>query len=152
MTAITVDTSTTNTTNTTVNPTSSVSTKVRPVWQVGVAATVLAAVTVEAFGALARGLDVPLKVDGEAIPGGGFLTVTLMWGLIGTIGAVVLARKSRHAARIYAGAAIVVFAGLSVMPFVYEATAATRVTLELSHLLVAAIIVPVVTRRLAQEH
>jgi hypothetical protein len=141
MSAVTIDTTTT---------TTKAGILSRPVWQVGLAATVLAAVAAEAFAAVARSLDVPMEVGGEAIPGGGYATVTLMWGVLGTIAAVVLARKASRAATIF-GVGAVVLAVLSFgMPFMDDATAATRVALNLDHALVAAIIITPITRRLAR--
>src|SRR5207244_8738466 len=53
------------------------------------------------FAAVARALDVPLKIAGESIPLAGFAQLTFVAAIIGTILAVVLARRASRPKRTF---------------------------------------------------
>ena len=55
-----------------------------PVWRVGALASVAAAVATVVFALFAKAIDIPLEIDGEAIPVLGFAMVTLLWAAVGT--------------------------------------------------------------------
>jgi hypothetical protein len=132
----------------------------KPVWLVGVASTVVAAVVAVLVAAVAKAADVPLEVAAssseapEAIPTAGFGTVVLMAGAIGVVLAVALNRWAKRPARTFvavAGALTVVSFITPTSAFAHNATTATRVVLELTHLVVAAIIIPAIAYRLARR-
>jgi len=120
-----------------------------PVWRVGAAASIVAAVATTLFAVAARAIDVPLEIEDERIPSLGFAFLTLLWSVVGIILAVVLARKAKRPARTF----LVTTVALTVLSFVpivtADATTATQVTLALSHLLAAAIVIPALAARLS---
>jgi Family of unknown function (DUF6069) len=128
-----------------------------PVWRVAALATLVAAVTTELFGLAARALDVPMKAGNfaadhaEDIFVGAFAFSTILYGAIGTIVAVVLARKVQHPAQTW-----VILAGLGTLVSLIfpltttdDTTTATQVMLVVSHLIAAAVIIPPVAKRLS---
>ena len=128
----------------------------RPLWQVGLAAMVVAAVVAEVFGLLARAIDVPLEApamggdEAEKIFVGGFVVATFFYGVIGIVVAVGLARWVSNAARTWLVVASVGTALSLIAPITAKDTeTATKVVLALSHLLVAAIMIPLIAQRLA---
>lgn len=132
----------------------------KPVWLVAVASTVVAAVATVLVAAVARAADVPLEVAGsssdapEVIPTAGFGTAVLMAGAIGVVLAVALDRWAKRPARTFvavAGALAVASLVAPTSAFAQNATTATRVVLELTHLVAAAIIIPAIAYRLARR-
>ena len=120
------------------------------VWQVGVLASVAAAIATELFALGAEAIDIPMEVDGEEIPFGGFAMITLLWSVVGTVLAVALARWAKRPARTFVVTTVV----LTLLSLIFPLTArdtdtATQVTLALSHLLAAAIVIPALALRLA---
>ena len=120
------------------------------VWQVGVLASVAAAIATELFALGAEAIDIPMEVDGEEIPFGGFAIITLLWSVVGTVLAVALARWAKRPARTFVVTTVV----LTLLSLIFPLTArdtdtATQVTLALSHLLAAAIVIPALALRLA---
>lgn len=125
----------------------------RPVvWRTGVVAGLVAAAATAGIAAVADALDVSLAVEagGEAIPILGFANLTFACALIGTALAAVLARRARRPQQTFTRATIALTA-LSVVPDLttVHTGAATVVTLVLTHLVAAAIVVPALRRRLA---
>ena len=123
----------------------------RPLWQVAAATTVVAGLAAEAFGAVAKAVDVPMLAKGEEIPVGGFMFSTAIWMLVGTIVAAVLIRKASHPARTFA----ILATTATLVSLALPATAdipdtATKVVLAASHVIVGAVAIPVITRRIAQ--
>ena len=128
----------------------------RPIWLVSAAVTTAAAVATELYGLAARAIGVPMTAGD---PGGTVATpitigmfamavlISLFWG---TILAIALARYARHPARTYLRATLAL-TGLSLAgPLAAGDTAiATKLMLGGAHLLAAAIVIPVLTRRLA---
>jgi hypothetical protein len=120
------------------------------VWKHGVAAVVVAAVGTTAVAAVASAAGVSFADrTGAAIPVPGFATLTLFFGLLGVVIAAVLARKARTPRRTF----VRTTAALVVLSFVPDLVSgfdvASAVTLMADHVLAAAIVVPVVARRLA---
>ena len=127
-----------------------------PVWRVGALASLAAALATTLVAVAAKAVDVPLMVApqsadaGQEIPAAGFATSTLMAALIGTLLAVGLARWSRRPAGTFVVITTVLTLVAVVPPLTTgHATTATRVVLELTHLVAAAIVIPVLARRLA---
>jgi hypothetical protein len=120
------------------------------VWQVGVLASVAAAIATEVFALGAEAIDIPREVDGEEIPFGGFAMITLLWSAVGTVFAVALARWAKRPARTFVVTTVVLTLLSLVFPFTARDTdTATQVALALSHLVAAAIVIPALALRLA---
>lgn len=126
-------------------------TALRPVWRVGAVAAVAAAVAAVVLALIATAVDVPLEIDGEQIPALGFGTMALLWSAVGTVMAVVMARVAKRPARTFVVTAI----ALTIVSFVpvvnADATTATQFTLALAHVVAAAIVIPALALRLAQD-
>jgi hypothetical protein len=119
------------------------------VWKTGAVAAVTAAVATTGFAALAQAADVSLKVGGQAIPVLGFGQLTLVGALIGTILAVVLARRANRPQRTFVITTVTLTA-LSIIPDVTaNASSATKLALVASHLIAAAIVIPALASRLS---
>ena len=129
-----------------------------PVWRVGAVAGVVAAAATTAVALAAKAADVPMVAApktaevGRDIPMSGFAVSTLGCTAVGVVIAVLLARWARRPARTFAVVATV----LTVLSFsgpvtTGHATTATRLVLALTHVVAAAIVVPALTRRLAER-
>jgi len=104
---------------------------------------VLGAVATMAIAAIARAADVSLAIDGEAIPVAGFATMTLVGAVLGVVLAAVLRQRRRFVA------VCAVLTAASVIPSITQPDdTATKVVLVISHLVAAAVIVPLLARRL----
>ena len=116
-----------------------------PLLRAGVASGVVAAVATTVVAAVAMAADVPVEVGGEQIPLLGFAQLTLVGALLGVAIARLAgrARHPRHAFLVTTG----VLTALSLVPDVTaDATTATKVVLIATHLVAAAIVVPVLAR------
>ena len=120
-----------------------------PIWRPAAAAGVTAAAVTAAVAAVAHAADVPLTLDGEPIPPSGFAVMTLVCTVIGYGVAVALRRWARRPQRTFVRTAIALTA-LSFLPdlLVPEASAPTRITLMATHVVAAAIVIPVIAARL----
>ncbi|MYS78852.1 DUF6069 family protein [Embleya scabrispora] len=145
--------------NTTQNPISAerapAGWKSRAVWTVSVAAGAAAAIGTEAYGLLARGLGVPMRAGNigaataEPITVGMFAMGTAVSLCLGTILAVLVARFAACPARTYLVTTVALVALSMAGPLLAGDTpASTKAMLCGAHLVAAAIVVPVVTRRL----
>jgi hypothetical protein len=130
----------------------------RPLWLVGLAATVAGAAVSALVAAVARAADVPLEVASssdaapEAIPVSGVAVLVVICGIVGVVMALGTNRWATRPARAFVVATTVLTAVSFVAPLIAEnATTATRVVLELTHLVAAAIIIPPIAYRLAQR-
>jgi hypothetical protein len=130
----------------------------RPVWLVGVLATLAGAVVTEVFALGARAVGVPMDVagPGEAeaaeIPVGGFAGGVLFWSIAGIVLAVALARWARRPARTFVVITVVLTALSLVGPAVAPHTAtSTQIVLALSHVVAAAVIIPALALRLSHR-
>ncbi|MGZ4735635.1 MAG: DUF6069 family protein [Acidimicrobiia bacterium] len=121
----------------------------RKLWKTGAVAGVSASVATTAFAALALAVDVPLTVGGKSIPVAGFAQLTLIASIIGTILAMVLARRARQPQRTFVVTTVGLTA-LSIIPDVLaDASTSTRITLAISHVLAAVIVIPALASRLS---
>ncbi|MDI2132950.1 DUF6069 family protein [Yinghuangia seranimata] len=126
----------------------------RPVAKATALASVGGAVVAGVYEAAIRGIGVSTqmgtsKADAEPIPAGGFVGFTLMFAVAGLLFALAVARWAKRPARTYAVTAWSVVAASLVLPFLPAYMAGeTRVALAAAHLVVAAAVVPVVTRSL----
>ena len=127
-----------------------------PLWLVNVLAVAVAAVVTEAYGLLIAALGVPMSVgsllDSAASPitFGMFAMGCAVSGFWGLVLALLLARFARRPARTYVVSTLVLLAVSMVFPLAGIGALATRVALAVGHLIAAAIIIPVVARRLAR--
>ncbi|MFF7245399.1 DUF6069 family protein [Embleya sp. NPDC008237] len=128
----------------------------RAVWMVSVAAGVAAAIGTEVYGLLARGLGVPMRAGNigaetaDPITVGMFAMGTAVGLSIGTVLAVLVARFAARPARTYLVATVVLTALSMAGPLpAGDTPASTKAMLCGAHLVAAAIVVPVVMRRLA---
>jgi Family of unknown function (DUF6069) len=128
----------------------------RPVWLVSALAGLAAAIATELYGLAAGAVGVPMEVGniGASIAGpitiGMFAMGTTTCVFWGTILALLLARYSRRPARTYLWTTIALTAVSMAGPYLAGATAtSTKLMLVLAHVVAAAIVIPVVTRRLS---
>jgi uncharacterized membrane protein YuzA (DUF378 family) len=129
----------------------------RPVWLVGAVAGVAASVATEIYGLIARAAGIPMSAGSIGAPSAGPITVgmfamgTLICTFWGTVIAVLLNRFARRPARTFLWTAV----GLTAVSFVAPVLAAhtavsTKIMLLVGHLVAAAVVIPLVTRRLAR--
>lgn len=116
---------------------------VRPLLLSGALAGVLAALATTLVAAVARAVDVPLEIDGEAIPIAGFAQLTVLGTVIGVGLAVTLGQRTRF---------LIATLSLTVLSLIPSVTLpgdlATKVVLVAGHLVGAAVVVPLLARHL----
>ncbi|WP_033314508.1 DUF6069 family protein [Streptomyces iakyrus] len=128
----------------------------RPVWLVGILATLAGAVVAEAFALVTRAAGVPMEAaspgaeEAAEIPVGGFFGGVLFWSVAGIVLAVVLARWAKRPARTFTVTTVALTALSLAGPAVAPHTAtSTQIVLAASHVVAAAVVVPLLARRLA---
>jgi hypothetical protein len=117
----------------------------------GLAAAAAAAVAVTAVAAVAMAVGVDFEVPdgGKAIPLLGFTQVTFTLSVVGVLVALAIRRWASRPARTWVRTAVSLTAVSLVPPFLVDANLATECTLVLAHLIAAAVVIPVIARRLA---
>lgn len=130
----------------------------RPVWLVGALAGIAGAIVTEALalGARAQGIPMDAGAPGASpatpIPLGAFALSTLLAAAAGTILAVILARVAKRPARIFVITTVVLTVlSLSTPVLAADTVTSTKVLLELSHLVGAAVVIPPLAMRLARR-
>ena len=135
-------------TTTTVRP----ETSARPSRQLrrdGAVAGVVASVATVGVAGAADAIGVPITVGGESIPLLGFAQLTLVATAIGVVLASIFARKASRPRHTFLTTTLALTA-LSFVPDVLaDAQTATKVTLMLTHVVAAAIVIPALASRLA---
>ena len=117
-------------------PEPTVATVRTPSWRSGLVTGVIAAVVTTVVAVAARAIGIPLDIEGEAIPILGFAQMVLL----GTVIGIVLARRLARSTFI---TTTVVLTALSIVPDVLADTGtATKLTLALTHVVAAAIVIP----------
>lgn len=117
-------------------------------WRTGAAAGVVASGATAAVAALASAADVSLKVSGQAIPVVGFAQLTFVASLVGTIIAIALSHRANRPRRTFIRTTVALTL-VSIVPDVLaDAHTSTRFTLALTHVVAAAIVIPVLASRL----
>jgi len=115
----------------------------------GAVAGLSASVATFAVAAGARGVGVPISVSGKSIPLVGFAQVTLVASIIGIVVAVALARRADRPRSVFLNTTI----GLTLLSFVPDVIAdahtSTKLTLALTHVVAAVIVIPALSSRLA---
>lgn len=129
----------------------------RPVWLVGLVTLIVGGAAAELFALAARVIDVPMEVpqgfgadEAEDIFYGGFIVGAVMYGVVGILIAMGLARWASRPARIWwiVTAVLVLLSFLN--PIAAENTdTATKVVLSISHVIVAVFVVPAIGLRLS---
>jgi hypothetical protein len=141
-------TTTTLTVPTTIRPAAPQPTSTKQLWRTGLVAGATASVATSAVAAAAHAAGVSLKVAGKAIPVPGFAQLTFVAVIIGTVIAVVSSRRAARPRRTFVATTIALTV-LSIVPDVLaDAHVSTRLTLALTHLVAAAIVIPAVASRL----
>ena len=121
---------------------------VAPLLRSGLPAVLLAAVATTALAAAGRAAGTSLDMAGEPIPVLGFGVLTVVFGLVGVLLAVVLSRRSSRPRRTFLLTTAVLTA-LSLVPdALADVAGSTRALLMTTHLVAAAIVVPALARRL----
>jgi len=115
----------------------------------GATAGVIAAAATTAVAGVADALGVSLAVGGESIPLLGFAQFTLFATVIGVAMAAVMARRAARPRRTFVSTTL----ALTVLSFVpdvlADAQTSTKLTLMLTHVVAAAIVIPALASRLA---
>jgi amino acid transporter len=122
----------------------------RPVWKHGCAAAVAASITTTLLAAVASAAGVSFSDgSGASIPLVAFAQLTLVFSLVGTGVAAVMARRARRPRSTFARTAVTLTALSFVPDLVLGFDAASAVTLIALHTVAAAIVVPTLVSRLA---
>ena len=125
--------------------------RTRPVGRVGrtgLVAGVAAAAANFAVHLAARQADVTLAIKGEEFPLFAFPQVTLMAAVIGIGLAAVFARRARRPRHAFVLTTVLLTAVSLVPPVIVDASVATKLVLELTHIVAAVIIIPAMAVRL----
>jgi hypothetical protein len=118
-----------------------------PIRRATVASGAVAAVATTAVAAAADAAGVPFAIDGETIPLLGFAQMTALGAVLG--GVLAAALRNRRQAFVTVAVALTI---LSCVPSVaMPPDAATKIVLVATHVVAAAIIIPVLVRRLGDR-
>lgn len=124
---------------------------VRPrLWRAGLGAGFAAATATTIVAALAHGAGVSPEIDGQAIPLAGFPQMTLLGAILGLLLAKGLSRKLIAPRKAFIATTLILLTLSFVPDLLIPATTGTRVILMFTHVVAAAIIIPVLARRLAR--
>ena len=116
------------------------------IWRTGLAAGVAAAAATTAVALAARAIDVPLEIDGKAIPIAAFAELTLFFTGVGVLLARLIGRQSAFRTT------AIVLTALSLVPdLAASASTATKLTLMATHLVAAAIVIPRLSSRVPEH-
>jgi len=129
----------------------------RPLCLIGTIAGMVAAIANVGIAAVARGLDVSLKATvpgshgAQSIPLSAFGTLTLVGALAGILLAAGSSRWAKHPRRRFVGLAVLGTVVSLVPDAIVAADTSTMLTLWLTHIAAAAIIVPSLAARLSDS-
>lgn len=132
-------------------------TAVRRMWAVGAIAGIASSLVVMALVAIAEAAGAPMEVaenatkTPEQIPLVGFASVILASTVVGLLIASALARWARRPRRTFVIAALVLTAISAVFPATTTATTATKVVLEVTHVIPALLVIPAIAFQLASR-
>lgn len=129
-----------------------------PVWRVTVLSVLVAAVVTELFSIVTRAAGVSMEATSfgadspSEIPVGGFAMGVVADGLLpGLLLALAFARWARRPARTWVVTTVVLTVLSFIGPLTVEDTAtSTKVVLAVSHVVAAAVVIPLVAQRLSQ--
>ena len=131
----------------TVETTTDETTTDRPMWRTGAKAGVVAAVATTVVAVAAKAIDVPVTIEGEEIPVLGFAQLTLVCTAIG----IGIARLCGGRRSLFVRITLALTALSFVPDLTADASTATKVTLMLTHIVAAAIVIPALARRVGEE-
>ena len=138
------------TTRSTESRTTESRTGVRPVWKTGLSAGLAASVATTTAAGVAHAAGISLAVGGEAIPLLGFAQMTFVAAMVGTLLAAAFARRASRPHRTFVVTTIALTL-LSLVPdAIADAHVSTRLTLALTHVVAAAIVIPALASRLSE--
>ena len=120
-------------------------------WRPAAIAVVAAAAATTLVAAVAHAAGVSLVMSGEPIPATGFGTLTLIFGTLGLGIAAAIRRWANRPRQAFVRTTIALTAASLIPDLVVSVSLATRLTLMATHLVAAAIVIPVVAARLARE-
>jgi hypothetical protein len=123
-----------------------------PGWRLfrtGAVAGVAACVATAAVAALAQVLGVPLNIAGHAIPLAGFAQLTFTAVIVGTILAVVMSYRAARPRNTFVTTAVALTLVSIVPDLLVDARAATKLTLAMTHVIAAAIVIPAIASDLS---
>jgi peptidoglycan/LPS O-acetylase OafA/YrhL len=126
-------------------------TKSQPVWKQGLVAGLAASVATTAVVVVARAIDVPVDAAGESIQILGFAQMTLLCTAIGILLARVIGRRAARPRALFTKVTVALTALSFVPDLTLDAGTATKVTLMLTHLVAAAIVIPALAGRLPER-
>jgi peptidoglycan/LPS O-acetylase OafA/YrhL len=127
------------------------STPARTLWATGAVSGVAGSIAALATHAVAKAADVPLSVDGKDFPLFAFPQLTLISTVIGVVIAIVASRRSSRPRRTFVVVTVALTLLSLVAPLALDTDTATKVTLEIAHLVAAAVIIPAVAAKLAER-
>jgi hypothetical protein len=120
-------------------------------WKAGLAAAAIAGAANTGVVAAARALDVAVAIDGERIPLLGFPQMTVLFSVVGILIARSLAKRSSRSRSRFVQTTVL----LTALSFVPDLTASTgtadKLTLMLTHVVAAAIVIPAIAGKLASS-
>ncbi|NYI78985.1 DUF6069 family protein [Nocardioides panzhihuensis] len=122
----------------------------KTLWLHGLGATVAASAVVTALAAVSSAAGVSFETDGSPIPILGFAQLTAVFSLIGVAMAAVMARVARRPRRTFVVTTVVLTVVSLVPDVTFGFDAASAIVLMLLHVVAAAIVIPVLARRLAR--
>jgi hypothetical protein len=123
----------------------------RAFWRPAALAAVGAAAATTAVAAVAHAAGVSLAIEGQPIPLAGFAQLTLIFSVIGIVLAAALRRWAGNP-RVAFVRTTVALTALSLVPdAIVNAALDTKLTLMATHLVAAAIVIPVVAARLRRS-
>lgn len=134
------------TTLTTVSAQDSASHVAHPVRRATLVAAVVGTATTSAFAAIAGAAGVPFEIDGEVIPVSGFAMMTLLGAVLGGIILAILNRFAAQPGRGFVQIAVALTALTCIPSLLSPPDTASKIALVASHVLAAAIIVPILAR------
>jgi hypothetical protein len=120
----------------------------RAIWKPGIVAGLAASVVTTLVVVASRGSGIPVAVSGEKIPLAGFGQFTLIGALVGIGLAKLISQRARLPRRTFLQVTTALTVLSTVPDVVIDATTATKVVLAFTHVVAAAVIIPVIARRL----
>jgi hypothetical protein len=119
-----------------------------PLWRTGGLAGIAAALATTAVALVSMGAGVSLEIDGAPIPLVGFAELTLACTAIGVALAKALGHWAATPKRTFIAVTVALTALSTVPDLVVTATTATRAVLITTHVVAAAIVIPLLAGRL----
>ena len=135
----------------TITTTAPVERTTHPVRRAAVVSGLAATAATSAFAAIARAAGVPFEIDGEAIPVSGFATMTLLGAVLGALLLLVTNRYAAQPRRRFLQITVALTALSCVPSLLSPPDTASKIALVFSHMLAAAIIIPVLARNAASQ-